>query len=234
MNHLTANLRGHWQLMLLTALLFALWQTPVVAPLKILIVYLHELSHAIAVLATGGSVESLTVDANQGGLVLSRGGNRFLSLSAGYLGSLIIGSLLFVAAVRTHADRIVLGVLGGIILLTTALFSREVFAVVFGLITGLAMLVTARFLPRTFSDLILRVIGLASVIYVPFDIFSDTIQRSYLRSDARMLAEEFGGATMMWGALWIVLSLGVLALCLRYGLGADSNIRPSKRSDYKT
>ncbi len=234
MNSLMAHLRGHWQLIALTVLLFALWQTPVVAPLKILIVYLHELSHAIAILATGGSVESLTVNANEGGLVISRGGNRFLSLSAGYLGSLIIGAMLFVAAVRTHADRAILGVMGGIIVLTTLLYSREVFAVVFGLVTGLAMLAVARFLPRTYSDLILRMIGLASVIYVPYDIFSDTIQRSYLRSDARMLAEEFGGATMMWGALWIALSLGVLALCLRYGLGADSNIHPSKRSDYKT
>lgn len=229
-----AHLRGHWQLIALTTLLFALWQTPVVAPLKILIVYLHELSHAIAVLVTGGSVESLTVDANQGGLVISRGGNRFLSLSAGYLGSLIIGGLLFVAAVRTRADRAFLGILGGVMLLTTLLYSREVFAVGFGLAAGAAMLAIARFLPRDYSDLILRVIGLASMIYVPYDIFSDTIQRSYLQSDARMLAEEFGGATMMWGALWIVLSLGVLALCLRYGLGADSNIRPANKSRYRT
>ena len=229
-----AHLRGHWQLIALTTLLFALWQTPVVAPLKILIVYLHELSHDIAVLFTGGSVESLTVDANQGGLVISRGGNRFLSLSAGYLGSLIIGALLFVAAVRTQADRAVLGILGGVMLLTTLLYSREVFAVGFGLAAGAAMLAIARFLPRDYSDLILRVIGLASMIYVPYDIFSDTIQRSYLQSDARMLAQEFGGATMMWGALWIVLSLGVLALCLRYGLGADSNIRPANKSRYRT
>lgn len=231
---LSAYLRGHWQLIALTVLLFALWQTPVVAPLKILIVYLHELSHAIAVLATGGSVESLTVSADEGGLVMARGGNRFLSLSAGYLGSLIIGAGLFVAAVRTHADRVVLGVLGGIILLTTLLYSREIFAVGFGLVAGLAMLAVARFLPRAYSDLILRVIGLASVIYVPYDIFSDTIQRSHLRSDARMLAEEFGGATMMWGMLWIVLSFCVLALCLRFGLGADSNIRPTHLSDHRT
>ncbi|SPJ27439.1 M50 family metallopeptidase [Falsiruegeria mediterranea] len=229
-----AHLRGHWQLIVLTVLLFALWQTSVVAPLRILIVYLHELSHVIAILATGGSVEGLTVNANEGGLVISRGGNRFLSLSAGYLGSLFIGALLFLAAVRTHADRAILGILGGIILLTTALYSRELFAVGFGLITGFAMLAIARFMPRDYSDLILRVIGLASMIYVPYDIFSDTIQRSYLRSDARMLAEEFGGATMMWGGLWNVLSLVVLALCLRYGLGADSNIRPANKSRYRT
>jgi len=41
-----AQLRGHWQLIALVAAVFALWQTPVIIPLKILIVFLHELSHA--------------------------------------------------------------------------------------------------------------------------------------------------------------------------------------------
>ena len=39
-----------------------------------------------------------------------------------------------------------------------------------------------------------------------------------------MLAEEFGGATVVWGGLWLVLSLAALGLCLRYGLGANSNL----------
>ena len=59
-----------------------------------------------------------------------------------------------------------------------------------------------------------------SMIYVPLDILSDTIFRSELRSDARMLAEEFGGATVMWGGVWLVLSLVAIvvgALTLRGG-----------------
>jgi hypothetical protein len=62
------------------------------------------------------------------------------------------------------------------------------------------------------------------MIYVPFDIFSDTIARSGIRSDAYMLAERFGGATVMWGGLWLVISLAVIGACLRYGLGERSNI----------
>ena len=102
-----AILKGHWQLLLLTALVFALWQTPVVVPLKILIVFFHEVSHAIATFLTGGEVISLSISANQGGVVWSRGGNRFITLTAGYLGSLMIGIGLLIAATRTKADRVI-------------------------------------------------------------------------------------------------------------------------------
>ena len=62
------------------------------------------------------------------------------------------------------------------------------------------------------------------MIYVPLDIFDDTIRRAYLRSDARILSEMFGGTTVMWGALWLLISLAVIAATLRYGLGPSSNI----------
>jgi hypothetical protein len=68
------------------------------------------------------------------------------------------------------------------------------------------------------------VIGLTSLIYVPYDIFDDTIARSTLRSDAYMLAEAFGGTAMIWGAIWLVLSGIVIAWCLRRILGTSSNI----------
>ena len=217
-------IKGHWQLIVLTAIVFALWRTPVTIPLKILVVFLHELSHAATVVLTGGQVESLTISTDQGGLVMARGGNRFLALSAGYLGSLIIGMALLVAALRTQADRLIMAVCGAVTLLVTALYIRDGFALIFGAGSGLAMLAMSRFLGHAINDLVLRVIGLSSMFYVPYDIFSDTIARSALRSDARMLAEEFGGTTTLWGGLWLVISLCVIGLCLRYGLGQDSNL----------
>lgn len=217
-------LRGHWQLLLLTALVFALWQTPVVVPLKILIVFFHELSHAVATILTGGEVISLSVSADQGGVVWSRGGNRFLTLTAGYLGSLLIGMGLLVAATRSKADRAIMAGCGVVMLVVAGLYIRDLFALFFAIGTGVAMLLMARFLGHAANDLALRVMGLTSMIYVPYDIFSDTIARSNLRSDARMLAEEFGGTTMMWGGLWLVLSLVVIGVCLRRGLGPNSNL----------
>jgi len=219
-----ALIRGHWQLFVLTGLVFALWQTPVMVPLKILIVFFHEAAHAIATILTGGEVVSLSVSANQGGEVWSLGGSRFIILTSGYLGSLLIGVALLLAAARTRADRGVMGALGVTMLVLAALYIRDLFALGFTIGTGLAMLFCARRFSARVNDMALRIIGLSSMIYVPYDIFSDTIARSGLRSDARMLAEEFGGTTVMWGALWLIISLIVIGWVLRRGLGRNSNL----------
>ncbi|MCB1350965.1 MAG: M50 family metallopeptidase, partial [Maritimibacter sp.] len=96
-----AGLRAHWQMLALAVALFALWQTPVALPLKLLVVLFHELSHGLAAVLTGGAIESLTVTPDQGGLAVTRGGSRFAVLTAGYLGSLLIGLALFAAALRS-------------------------------------------------------------------------------------------------------------------------------------
>lgn len=217
-------LRAHWQMLVLAGIIFALWQTPVVLPLKLIVVFFHELSHGLAALATGGEIESLTVTADQGGLTVTRGGSVFAILSAGYLGSLLIGMGLFAAALRSAADRLVLALLGVGLVVVAALYVREGFALAFSLGAGGLMLAGARWLPGLGADLILRLIGLASMIYVPYDILSDTILRAHLHSDARMLAEEVGGATVLWGGLWLIVSLGAIGLALRYLAAQGSNL----------
>jgi hypothetical protein len=217
------HLKGHWQLILITVIVFALWGTPAVFPLKILIVFLHELSHGLAAVLTGGSIEAISLSAQEGGFAVTRGGSRFIILSAGYMGSLLLGVGLLLIALRTDADRLVLGLFGFVMLLVTALYIRDIFPLVFCTIIGVAMMATARFLTHRINDFVLRIIGLSSVIYVPYDIFSDTIARSGLRSDAYMLAEYVGGPTIFWGGLWLVLSFAVIGFCLRFAFGQNSN-----------
>ncbi|APG48068.1 M50 family metallopeptidase [Phaeobacter porticola] len=224
MQTLSRIFRGHWQLICLAVVIAILWPTQAVLPLRILTVFLHELSHAAATLLTGGEVVSLTIDPSEGGMVISRGGNRFLTLTAGYTGSLVIGSALFVIALRTDWDRTVLALFGGVTLAVAAVYIRDLFALGFTLATGAAMLAAARYFSLAANDMILRVIGISSMIYAPLDIYDDTIARAYLRSDARMMAEEFGGATMLWGGLWLTISLAMICVTLRYGLGPASNI----------
>ena len=66
------------------------------------------------------------------------------------------------------------------------------------------------------------------MIYVQYDILSDTILRSGARSDARMLAEEFGGATVMWGGIWLCLSLLAIFYALKIALKEPSNLTWSR------
>jgi peptidase M50B-like protein len=221
-------LKNHWQLITATFLIFLAWNTPIVLPLKFLIVFMHELAHGMAALLTGGSIVEISLSPQQGGYAITRGGSRFLILSAGYIGSLLIGAALLLIALHTKWDRVVLGLFGIVMLLVTAFYVRSLFPLIFCIVTGVGLLAIARYLDRAVSDMVLRIIGLTSLIYVPYDIFDDTIARSGQRSDAYMLAEEFGGPTMFWGGLWLVLSLAVIAMCLRYGIGQSSNFKFGK------
>lgn len=216
--------KNHWQLMLIAALIFLAWPYPLIWPLKMLVVFLHELSHALAALLTGGRVDGITLHYLQGGTTTTRGGNFFIIASAGYVGSLALGVLLFTVAVRSNWDRVLVTALGIMMLGVAAVYMREMFALGFTIAIAVILLMVAKFLPMIVNDLVLRVIGLTSMIYVPYDIFSDTLARSSLMSDARIIATEYGGPTMLWGGLWLVISMGVIFATLR-GLKGASNLR---------
>ena len=204
--------------LLIVAVIFLLWNTPVMIPLKILIVFFHELSHGLAAVVTGGSIESISISPQQGGLTTTRGGWLFLITSAGYLGSLLIGILLYLSALNSRADKLIMGALGATMLLVAALYMRELFALGFTIAAGVAMLASAKYLPENINDAALRVLGLVSMGYVPFDILSDTIIRSNLRSDAYNLSTQTGLPTVLWGGLWLLVSLAVIFMAFKKSL----------------
>ncbi|HEX6306539.1 MAG TPA: M50 family metallopeptidase [Longimicrobiales bacterium] len=184
--------------------LWLLWLTPVVFPLKIFVVLLHEISHAMAALATGGVVERIVLNINQGGATYILGGNALLILSAGYLGSLLWGLLLVeLASARTKHARRAVGILGAFILLVAALYVRNAFGLVFTAAFGVALIIAARRLPPRGIATVLLVLGLTSALYALLDIRSDIISRPHVRSDAAMLADVTGIPTLFWGFLWI-------------------------------
>jgi len=198
--------------------IFFLWSTPALYPLKLLIVFFHESSHALMTIATGGQVIELEIDRMQGGHVISAGGNRFITLTAGYLGSLIWGVVIYLLAVGSKYDKAIMFCLGIIIMVVTTLFVRDLFAFGFSGLIGLFMILMGVKAPMQINDIILRVIGVTSMSYVPLDVYSDTIARTSLRSDAFMLAEEFGGTTVLWGTIWLLVSVVILIATLKISL----------------
>ena len=51
-----------------------LWNTIVVYPLKIFVVFMHEVSHGLAAVVTGGEIVEIQINPQQGGHALTRGG----------------------------------------------------------------------------------------------------------------------------------------------------------------
>ncbi len=197
---------------------FVLWDQSVLYPLKLLVVFFHESSHAIATVLTGGHVKEMTIDPRLGGKVLSVGGNRFLTLSAGYLGSLVWGSVIYLLAVRTRFDKLLMAVLGVSVIAMAVVFAGDSFALGFSALVGGVMIISAWLVPLQINDFVLRLIGMVSMLYAPLDIYSDTIQRSHLKSDAFMLAEKFGGTTVIWGSVWIIISALLILITIKLSM----------------
>ncbi|KAJ7000555.1 hypothetical protein NC653_011124 [Populus alba x Populus x berolinensis] len=66
-----------------SVVILALWRTFIMTPFKLITVFLHEASHAIACKLTCGQVEGIQVHANEGGVTQTRGGVYWLILPAG-------------------------------------------------------------------------------------------------------------------------------------------------------
>lgn len=190
------------------AALWLLWPTPFAWPLKVFVVFLHELSHALAAVATGGSVEAITLDWREGGSTWTYGGNAFFMLSAGYLGSLLWGlALIAIARSRPKWAPGALQALGMLTVLVTLVYLRNGFGIAFGIVFGAVLFAAGRRLKRDHAVIVLTALGLTSALYALLDIRSDIIQRPGVESDAHMLAELTGIPTLFWGFLWAGIAL---------------------------
>ena len=185
-----------------------LWDTPAVYPLKVFVVLLHEISHAMIAVATGGTIERIVLDPNQGGACYCPGGNAFLTLSAGYLGSLAWGALLISAGqMKRINSRLVTGAVGLLVVGLTLAYVRSTFGFWFGLAFGSVLFLGALRLSAAVNQGILLTLGLTSCLYAILDIKSDVLDRPELRSDAAMLGELTGIHTVVWGGLWSAVAV---------------------------
>lgn len=197
--------------------IWGLWDTPLLYPFQLFVVFLHEISHGLAAVATGGTIRSIGLTPGQGGYCDCPGGSAFITLSAGYLGSLAWGALLLEVAHR-GGQRIpaVVVAMGALVLAITLLTVRTLYGMIFGILFGAALVGMGRRASVGANRLLLTGMGLTSALYAILDIRSDVLDRPHLPSDAAMLADLTGIPTLAWGFLWIGIALlGSGALLVR-------------------
>lgn len=204
-------------LVFLMAVIWTLWGTFLVYPLKILTVFFHELSHALAAWVTGGRVLEIRLTADQGGLCLTQGGSTVLILAAGYLGSLFWGGLLLVCSGWPRLQKTFAALLGLAILLVAFLHVRPLlsFGFVFTLLTGGAIAFAAVNFSPFANGLLLRVAGLTSCFYALLDIGRTAASGPPLHSDAALLAEATGVPAWVWGLAWLGVAVPSVYVFLR-------------------
>ena len=207
----------------LALLVYGFWSTIFVWPLRIFVVLLHEVSHGLAAVLTGGRIVSIELSPVEGGLCTTQGGWRFVVSSAGYLGSAVFGALFLVLGFRgkPRTHRAVAALLGAALIALALVYVRSAFGFVYGLAAGAVLLAVARWLPEGASSFVLRLLGVTSLLYAPWDIVSDLILRSVPASDASALARMTGIPAVVWGVLWLATSLAIAWRAVRH-LGVRS------------
>jgi hypothetical protein len=186
------------------------FDSAVVFPFRLFVVFLHEISHGLAAVLTGGRILSIAISPNEGGVCVTRGGWPFLVLNAGYLGSLLFGALFLLLGARRRNAPAVIGTIGAFTLVAALLYVRSWFGFVYCVIAGLAFLAVSTWLAPTASEFLLAAVGAMSSLYAVADIASDVIFRHSAASDAAGLARATGIPSLVWGILWIAVSLATL------------------------
>jgi hypothetical protein len=212
--------RAGWKaglLLLVTALALAwFWHSPLLYPLRILVVLFHELGHAAVAVATGGEVLEIGLGSNEGGHCITRGGWHFLILNGGYLGSLVVGLILLALSRGRRASRGLVTSLGVLVLLVTLWLVRPIigFGFGYGVLTGVALMALGFKAPPVVSWWFLRLVGVFSVLYALLDVRDDVFRNAdYVgASDATMLAELTHIPALVWGGGWILAGLVLLVL----------------------
>jgi hypothetical protein len=208
-------------LLVLGAAILLLWRVPwlgwLVYPFRVFGTFVHELSHGLAAVLTGGDFQRFTVSADLSGLAWSAGGIRWIVASAGYVGSAVFGGLLVLLAERGVSSRTLLVAMGIGLALLSLLFVRNLFGIVAGLSLGVALALAGRVLRAHWADLLLLSLALQSML----DGFNSLLNvltlstRDDVRTDAHTMAELSGLPAMFWVVAWSLLSAAIVYASLR-------------------
>jgi len=190
------------------------WDSPLLWPLKLLVVMMHESGHALAALLVGGSVERVSLAGNQSGQCLSllppSALGQIVVYSAGYVGSAVAGGVLLVLTLRYKVRRFVLGAAAAWLVVMAALYVRDGFTLLFCAGTATALALGAKYLPADAVDVVNLFIAAFSGLYAVFDLRDDLWSANRAQSDAAFLAQITYVPAIVWAVLWTAASLGIV------------------------
>ncbi len=204
--------------LVLAAVSIFFWHSIVLYPVKLFVVLMHEFSHALAALLTGGEVLRIEISNNIGGTAYTRGGWEFLVVSSGYLGSMVLGGAVLLLSDNPRKARMTSMTIATVVLLVTLLFVRNVFGLAFGIGFGAALFVSAKYLRSDLLTILLQYLGTMSCLYALIDIKEDLLTLEHRVTDAGILAGMTGIPAIVWGILWSLAALAVFLFIMRLSL----------------
>jgi len=178
-------------------------------PVRLLVTFLHEFGHALGALFTGGSVEALQINQDGSGFTMTRGGSRSIILMGGYIGSALLGNLLFYIGARGQKlAKVSMYILTGFMVISGILWYNSLYTTGFLLVFALVLFFLAN--KADFDREVLMFLGLASIIYIVQDF--NVGPRSDLEKYAELMVFIPVSA---WMYIWLGVVLILTALNIR-------------------
>lgn len=199
------------------------WRSPVLLPIKLLVVTLHESGHALAALLVGGHVQKLVIASDESGACVSALPpgyfGQILVYSAGYLGSTLAGAGLLVLTFRYRLKRSVLGAMAAWIGCVALFVAGNPFTFFFCAATAAVLGLCAWKLPDTAVEWLDLFLASFTGLYALFDLRDDLwngVVRAH--SDAGLLAGVTGIPALIWALVWSGLAILILVLAVSIAL----------------
>lgn len=209
-------------LTVLAVLLIFFWQSPILKPFKLFVVFLHETSHAIATILTGGKLSAISIEWDESGATYAASGQGifFIIAIAGYIGSILWGYAMLRASLTSRYVRTVSLVVG----LTVIFFgffpdgdagvkqSDKFLKYLISGVWGLTLTISAFVLPR-FNHILLFFLGGLTALYSLYDL-NDFIHGDVMRTDAGILAHYLLGKSSLVKPLAYVIAGFISAISI--------------------
>jgi Peptidase M50B-like len=177
-------------------------------PVTLFVTFLHEFGHALAAILTGGGVEGVQINPDGGGYTKTIGGNRGVVLMGGYLGSAVLGNLLFfIGARKKTMAKMALYTLAIIMAFVGVLWFESF--VSSGILLGFAISLYMITKYTNWDQDVLMFLGLAAVLYIIQDFNVGP------KSDLAMYEQEVG---FLSSQAWMFIWLGIAALLFYFNL----------------
>ena len=172
--------------------------------------FFHEISHGLAAIFTGGSVQRIQLNFNGSGLCVTRGGSEFLVAFSGYAGSALWGWMIYRTASvlsQTHVKYIVAALIA-MLILTLILWARSVSSIVILLI--LIIMYSLPLYAKLWISVknFIRLLGMFVLL--------DAIRSPLYLLDGRDLGDGTSLASLtlvpefVWVVLWVSIAVGGL------------------------
>lgn len=186
-------------------------------PFRIFDSFIHELCHALACLATGGTVNWMKL--GSGGVTDCSCGNQILVCQAGYVGQSIIGgALIFFSRYKHLAKPILLG-MGIAIGLANLFFVRDRIGITWAFLLGSSLCFFGLRVPASIAQTLVLFIAVQTALYIFGDVelvleHSLGLVPAIKGSDATHAYKLTGIPPFAWSLIWCANALVFVTLSL--------------------